>query len=84
MAELEKEVCRLRATERSLRDGISSKLLLEEQVNLLTSRVEAAKPVQQELHEAKVTIWYNSVDSVDLFYTNLTEMIVILVVTIDK
>ncbi|KOB65388.1 Mitotic spindle assembly checkpoint protein MAD1 [Operophtera brumata] len=57
---LEKEVARLRATERSLRDGISSKLLLEEQVHMLTSRVEALQPVQQELHEAKVPSMYMS------------------------
>lgn len=56
MAELEKEVVRLRATERSLRDGVCNKLLLEEQVHLLTSRVNALQPVQQELHEAKVLI----------------------------
>ncbi|XP_068620125.1 mitotic spindle assembly checkpoint protein MAD1 isoform X2 [Battus philenor] len=54
MAELEKEVTRLRATERTLRDAVCNKLLLEEQVHLLTSRVEALQPVQQELHEAKV------------------------------
>ncbi|CAH2042310.1 unnamed protein product, partial [Iphiclides podalirius] len=54
MAELEKEVTRLRAAEKSLRDAVCNKLLLEEQVHLLTSRVEALQPVQQELHEAKV------------------------------
>lgn len=54
MADLEKEVVRLRATERSLRDGICNKLLLEEQVNQLQSRVDALQPVQNELHEAKV------------------------------
>lgn len=56
MAELEKEVARLRATERSLRDSICNKLLLEEQVHTLTARVEALQPVAQELHEAKVGI----------------------------
>ncbi|CAG5055659.1 unnamed protein product [Parnassius apollo] len=54
MAELEKEVIRLRASERCLRDAVCNKLLLEEQVHLLTTRVEALQPVQQELHEAKV------------------------------
>lgn len=54
MAELEKEVTRLRANERSLRDAICNKLLLEEQVHQLSSRVEALQPVQLELHEAKV------------------------------
>ncbi|KAL4714996.1 hypothetical protein ACJJTC_003147 [Scirpophaga incertulas] len=56
MAELEKEVTRLRATERSLRDAVCNKLLLEEQVHQLTSRVEVLQPVHQELHEAKVKI----------------------------
>ncbi|KAM3963283.1 mitotic arrest-deficient 1 [Aphomia sociella] len=56
MAELEKEVTRLRATERSLRDAVCNKLLLEEQVDVLTKRVETLQPVQQELHEAKVKI----------------------------
>ncbi|KAL0869832.1 hypothetical protein ABMA27_006040 [Loxostege sticticalis] len=56
MAELEKEVVRLKATERSLRDAVCNKLLLEEQVHQLSSRVEALQPVQQELHEAKVKI----------------------------
>ncbi|KAJ0174178.1 hypothetical protein K1T71_010324 [Dendrolimus kikuchii] len=56
MAELEKEVARLRATERSLRDAVCNKLLLEEQVHQLTSRVDALQPVQQELHEAKVKL----------------------------
>lgn len=55
MADLEKEVARLRATERSLRDVVCNKLLLEEQVHQLTLRVEALQPVQQELHEAKVS-----------------------------
>lgn len=54
MADLEKEVGRLRATERSLRDAVCNKLLLEEQVHQLQSRVDALQPVQQELHEAKV------------------------------
>ena len=54
MAELEKEVCRLRATERSLREAVCNKLLLEEQVHTLSSKVEALQPVQNELHEAKV------------------------------
>ena len=54
MAELEKEVTRLRATERSLRDAVSNKLLLEEQVHVLSTKVETLQPVQQELHEAKV------------------------------
>lgn len=57
MAELEKEVARLRANERSLRDAVCNKLLLEEQVHLLTSRVDALQPVQQELHEAKVRLY---------------------------
>ena len=57
MAELEKEVARLRANERSLRDTIGNKLLLEEQVHQLQSRVDALQPVQNELHEAKV-MWY--------------------------
>lgn len=61
MAELEKEVTRLRANERSLRDAICNKLLLEEQVHQLTSRVEALQPVQLELHEAKVKL--SSVES---------------------
>ncbi|XP_063385947.1 mitotic spindle assembly checkpoint protein MAD1 [Cydia fagiglandana] len=56
MAELEKEVARLRAAERSLRDTIGNKMLLEEQVHQLTSRVEALQPAQQELHEAKVKL----------------------------
>ncbi|KAJ8717193.1 hypothetical protein PYW08_005592 [Mythimna loreyi] len=56
MAELEKEVARLRAQERSLRDAICNKLLLEEQVHLLQSRVDALQPVQNELHEAKVKL----------------------------
>ncbi|XP_041985078.1 mitotic spindle assembly checkpoint protein MAD1 [Aricia agestis] len=56
MAELEKEVNRLRASERSLRDAVCNKLLLEEQVHVLTNKVEALQPVQQELHEAKVKI----------------------------
>ncbi|CAH0724385.1 unnamed protein product, partial [Brenthis ino] len=56
MAELEKEVIRLRASERSLRDAVSNKLLLEEQVHVLTKKVEALQPVQQELHEAKVKL----------------------------
>ncbi|XP_075981185.1 mitotic spindle assembly checkpoint protein MAD1-like [Anticarsia gemmatalis] len=56
MAELEAEVGRLRATERSLRDAVCNKLLLEEQVHQLQSRVDALQPVQQELHEAKVKI----------------------------
>ncbi|CAK1552907.1 unnamed protein product [Leptosia nina] len=56
MAELEKEVARLRANERTLRDAICNKLLLEEQVHILTGKVEALQPVQQELHEAKVKI----------------------------
>ena len=55
MADLEKEVGRLRAQERSLRDIASNKLLLEEQVHVLQSRVDALQPVQNELHEAKVT-----------------------------
>lgn len=54
MAELEKEVGRLRANERSLRDAVCNKLLLEEQVHQLQSRVDALQPVQDELHEAKV------------------------------
>lgn len=57
MAELEKEVVRLRASERSLRDAVSNKLLLEEQVHVLTTKVEALQPVQQELHEAKVNLY---------------------------
>ncbi|XP_050674720.1 mitotic spindle assembly checkpoint protein MAD1 [Leptidea sinapis] len=56
MAELEKEVTRLRATERSLRDTICNTLLLEEQVHVLTAKLEALQPVQQELHEAKVKL----------------------------
>ncbi|CAH0764364.1 unnamed protein product [Diatraea saccharalis] len=56
MAELEKEVVRLRATERSLRDAVCNKLLLEEQVHQLNSRLEVLQPVQQELHEAKVKV----------------------------
>ncbi|CAH2243011.1 mitotic spindle assembly checkpoint protein MAD1 [Pararge aegeria] len=56
MAELEKEVVRLRATERSLRDIVCNKLVLEEQVHLLTVKVESLQPVQQELHEAKVKL----------------------------
>lgn len=56
MAELEKEVGRLRTTERSLRDAVCNKLLLEEQVHQLQSRVDVLLPVQQELHEAKVKI----------------------------
>ncbi|XP_026320731.1 mitotic spindle assembly checkpoint protein MAD1-like [Hyposmocoma kahamanoa] len=56
MAELEKEVTRLRQTERSLRDAVCNKLLLEEQVHILTTKVESLQPVQQELHEAKVKI----------------------------
>ncbi|XP_049877340.1 mitotic spindle assembly checkpoint protein MAD1 [Pectinophora gossypiella] len=56
MAELEKEVARLRATERSLRDAVCNKLLLEEQVHQLTARVDALQPVANELHEAKVKI----------------------------
>ncbi|XP_053614336.1 mitotic spindle assembly checkpoint protein MAD1 [Plodia interpunctella] len=56
MAELEKEVIRLRANERGLRDAVCNKLLLEEQVHVLTNRVEALQPVQQELHKAKVKI----------------------------
>lgn len=58
MAELEKEVVRLRATERSLRDAVSNKLLLEEQVHVLSTKVETLQPVQQELHEAKVLFIY--------------------------
>lgn len=54
MAELEKEVVRLRATERSLRDAVCNKLLLEEQVHSLTTRLDTLLPAQQELHEAKV------------------------------
>lgn len=54
MADLEKEVVRLRASERSLRDGICNKLLLEEQVHQLTQRVNVLQPVQQELYDAKV------------------------------
>lgn len=54
MAELEKEVTRLRQTERSLRDSVQNKLLLEEQVHILTTKVDSLQPVQQELHEAKV------------------------------
>ncbi|XP_072942423.1 mitotic spindle assembly checkpoint protein MAD1-like [Epargyreus clarus] len=56
MAELEKEVARLRATERSLRDAVCNKLLLEEQVHVLTNKVETLQPVHQELHEAKVKV----------------------------
>ncbi|XP_026763138.2 mitotic spindle assembly checkpoint protein MAD1 [Galleria mellonella] len=56
MAELEKEVTRLRANERSLRDAVCNKLLLEEQVHVLTTKVEALQPVQQKLHDAKVKI----------------------------
>ncbi|XP_023954381.2 mitotic spindle assembly checkpoint protein MAD1 isoform X2 [Bicyclus anynana] len=56
MAELEKEVVRLKATERSLRDIACNKLVLEEQVHLLTTKVEALQPMQQELHDAKVKI----------------------------
>ncbi|XP_045501604.1 mitotic spindle assembly checkpoint protein MAD1 [Colias croceus] len=56
MADLEKEVARLRATERSLRDAVCNKLILEEQVHILSTKVEALQPVQQELHEAKVKI----------------------------
>ncbi|XP_014358926.2 mitotic spindle assembly checkpoint protein MAD1 isoform X1 [Papilio machaon] len=56
MADLEKEVVRLRAAERTLRDAVCNKLLLEEQVNVLTAKVEALQPVQQELHEAKVKV----------------------------
>ncbi|XP_026742126.1 mitotic spindle assembly checkpoint protein MAD1 [Trichoplusia ni] len=56
MAELEKEVGRLRAQERSLRDIAGNKLLLEEQVHVLQSRVDALQPVQNELHEAKVKL----------------------------
>lgn len=54
MAELEKEVTRLRATERSLRDSVCNKLLLEEQVHSLSTRLEAMQPIQQELHDFKV------------------------------
>ncbi|XP_046969859.1 mitotic spindle assembly checkpoint protein MAD1 [Vanessa cardui] len=56
MAELEKEVVRLRAAERNLRDAVCNKLLLEEQVNLLTTKVETLQPMQQQLHEATVKI----------------------------
>ncbi|CAH2089463.1 unnamed protein product [Euphydryas editha] len=56
MAELEKEVVRLRATERNLRDAVCNKLLLEEQVHLLSTKVETLQPLQQELHEATVKI----------------------------
>ncbi|XP_028156742.1 GRB10-interacting GYF protein 2-like [Ostrinia furnacalis] len=56
MAELEKEVVRLKATERSLRDAVCNKLLLEEQVHQLGCRVDAMQPHQQQLHEAKVKI----------------------------
>lgn len=56
MADLEKEVVRLRASERSLRDGICNKLLLEEQVHQLTSQLNVLEPVRQELHEAKVIV----------------------------
>nr|XP_049701115.1 mitotic spindle assembly checkpoint protein MAD1 [Helicoverpa armigera] len=56
MAELEKEVARLRAQERSLRDSACNKLLLEEQVHVLQSRVDALQPVQNDLHEAKVKL----------------------------
>ncbi|XP_045777469.1 mitotic spindle assembly checkpoint protein MAD1-like [Maniola jurtina] len=56
MAELEKEVVKLRASERSLRDAVCNKLVLEEQVHLLTVKVEALQPVQQELHEAKIKL----------------------------
>ncbi|XP_034835288.1 mitotic spindle assembly checkpoint protein MAD1-like [Maniola hyperantus] len=56
MAELEKEVVRLRASERSLRDAVCNKLVLEEQVHLLTVKVEALQPAQQELHEARVKL----------------------------
>ncbi|XP_048483507.1 mitotic spindle assembly checkpoint protein MAD1 [Plutella xylostella] len=56
MAELEKEVARLRATERSLRDAVCNKLLLEEQVHSLTTRLETMQPHQQQLHDAKVKI----------------------------
>lgn len=67
MAELEKEVVRLKATERSLRDAVCNKLLLEEQVHQLSSRVEALQPVQQELHEAKV---FTGPD-IDLYVSNV-------------
>ncbi|KAH9643638.1 hypothetical protein HF086_006114 [Spodoptera exigua] len=56
MAELEKEVNRLRSQERSLRDAVCNKLLLEEQVHQLQSRVDVLQPVQNELHEAKVKL----------------------------
>ncbi|CAF4806271.1 unnamed protein product [Pieris macdunnoughi] len=56
MAELEKEVGRLRATERTLRDAVCNKLLLEEQVHILSSKVDTLQSTQQELHEAKVKI----------------------------
>ncbi|XP_045452576.1 mitotic spindle assembly checkpoint protein MAD1-like [Melitaea cinxia] len=56
MAELEKEVVRLRAAERNLRDAVCNKLLLEEQVHLLTTKLETLQPLQQELHEATVKI----------------------------
>ncbi|XP_045523077.1 mitotic spindle assembly checkpoint protein MAD1 [Pieris brassicae] len=56
MAELEKEVGRLRAAERTLRDAVCNKLLLEEHVHILSSKVDTLQPMQQELHEAKVKI----------------------------
>ncbi|XP_030024443.2 mitotic spindle assembly checkpoint protein MAD1 [Manduca sexta] len=56
MAELEKEVVRLRANERTLRDAICNKLLLEEQVHVLTAKVETLQALQQELHETKVKL----------------------------
>lgn len=56
MAELEKEVVRLRAAERNLRDAVCNKLLLEEQVHLLTTKIETLQPLQQELHEATVSL----------------------------
>ncbi|GBP62871.1 Mitotic spindle assembly checkpoint protein MAD1 [Eumeta japonica] len=56
MAEMEKEINRLRTTERSLRDVVCNKLLLEEQVHSLSTRLESLQPVQQELHDAKVKV----------------------------
>ncbi|XP_045784556.1 mitotic spindle assembly checkpoint protein MAD1-like [Maniola jurtina] len=56
MAELETEVVKLRASERSLRDAVCNTLVLEEQVHQLTVKVEALQNAEKELHEANLKI----------------------------
>lgn len=56
MAELEKEVIKLRERERFLKEMVKNKLVLDEKVRSLTSQVAQIEPLQQELDEAKMQL----------------------------